>query len=439
MVKLIVVAGSSSQKLADFFEKRGTFEIVAVYDNLMNNVNQIQNKVIIADKLLYLYNDNEEFSMNVKGDMQILSNLLTKDSFFKPGEIVFMTTSSPLAKQATKFFVTIMEDCNKTDYSIKTVEDKMSFVAIYNLLMGTTNTSDFKNKYTTLYKVERNMEENLEFSPQDDRDLLVEPFNMDSVSTYQNKQRAAKKAETGTIYTDNANTELSKDNSVQFEPIKLNNITDVTKYVIVSGLTKSGKSVWASQLAVSAAKNDLAVCLMDFTRNGDVLDLLSKSSVVTEESSMLAVLRQQESSQSLIYVSPNNNAEEAVIPEFIELFANQSRAGQVPSIFDVVIVVCEINRLESIRKLIISDTDVVLTTNAVISDINNTLGYMPMFDDKTTSTLILNNVVALNDDFISAEDVREMLPKTVRLVKNKRFTNFDTKGQLWKALFGDNA
>ena len=100
MVKLIVVAGSSCQKLAEFFKKRGTFEIVAVYDNLMNNVNQIQNKVIVADKLLYLYNDAEESSMNIKGDMQILNNLLTKDSFFKPGEIVFMTSTSPLAKQA---------------------------------------------------------------------------------------------------------------------------------------------------------------------------------------------------------------------------------------------------------------------------------------------------------------------------------------------------
>ena len=104
MIKLIVVAGSTSQKLAEFFANRGTFEIVAVYDNLANNVNQIQNKVIISDKLLYLYNDSEETNMNIKSDMQILGNLLSNDSFFKPGEIVFMTTASAQAKLAIKFF-----------------------------------------------------------------------------------------------------------------------------------------------------------------------------------------------------------------------------------------------------------------------------------------------------------------------------------------------
>lgn len=54
MVKLIVVAGSTSQKLAEFFANRGTFEIVAVYDNLANNVNQIQNKVIVSEAFVFV-------------------------------------------------------------------------------------------------------------------------------------------------------------------------------------------------------------------------------------------------------------------------------------------------------------------------------------------------------------------------------------------------
>ena len=431
MVKLIVVAGSSCQKLAEFFKKRGTFEIVAVYDNLMNNVNQIQNKVIVADKLLYLYNDAEESSMNIKGDMQILNNLLTKDSFFKPGEIVFMTSTSPLAKQATKFFVTIMEDCNKKDYSIKTIADKMSFVAIYNLLMGTTNTMDFKNKYTTLYKVERNAEENLEFEPQDDRDLIVEPFNFDSVSLYEDKQKAAKKAETGTIYTDNPNTELTKDDALQFEQIKLQSIVGTTQYVLISGLPKSGKSVWASQIAVSAAKNDLSVCLMDFTKNADVKDLLVKSSRTVNETNFLQIMRQQIKESGLFYVTPMNAAESDIVPEFLELFLNQRVIT-----FDVVIAVCEIDFVERLRRLFTDKIDVVLTTNAAMSDINMTCSYAPMFDTNVRCSLILNNTIAMDDIFVSAEDVRSMMPKQLRIIKSKKFTNFDSNGQLWKSLFG---
>lgn len=431
MVKLIVVAGSSCQKLAEFFEKRGTFEIVAVYDNLMNNVNQIQNKVIVADKLLYLYNDAEESNMNIKADMQILNNLLTKDSFFKPGEIVFMTSTSQLATQATKFFVTIMEDCKKTDYSIKTIADKMSFVAIYNLLMGTTNTTDFKNKYTTLYKVERNAEEKLEFEPQDDRDLVVEPFGFTAVSSYEDKQQAAKKAETGTIYTDNPNTELPKDDTLQFDQLQLNSIVDETQYVLVSGMAKSGKSVWASQIAVSAAKNSLSVCLMDFTKNADVLNLLTKSSVPVIETNFLQIIRQQTKEPGLFYAAPLNSAESGVIQEFIEIFLNQKIIT-----FDSVIIVCEIEDLKRLQRMFTNKIDVVLTTNSVMADINMTCSYAPMFDELVRCTMILNNVIALDDAFVSAEDVRAMMPEQLRIIKNKQFTNFDSKGQLWKSLFG---
>ena len=59
-----------------------------------------------------------------------------------------------------------------------------------------------------------------------------------------------------------------------------------------------------------------------------------------------------------------------------------------------------------------------------------------MFDELVRCTMILNNVIALDDAFVSAEDVRAMMPEQLRIIKNKQFTNFDSKGQLWKSLFG---
>ena len=431
MVKLIVVAGSTSQKLAEFFANRGTFEIVAVYDNLANNVNQIQNKVIVSDKLLYLYNDSEETNMNIKSDMQILGNLLSNDSFFKPGEIVFMTTASAQAKLAIKFFSTIMEDCKKSDYSIKTVEDKMSFIAIYNLLMGTTNSSDFKNSYTTLYKVERNTVAEEEYSPQDDRDLLIEPFGMDSVNTYIGKQKAAKKADVGTIYTDDPDTDLAQESTVQFDPLKLHSILDKTKYIFVSGMKKSGKSVWGSQLAVSASKCDLATGVFDFTDNQDVLPLLQESSVQVSDVSLLQILRQQEKEYGITYASTSNDDEIKVLPEFLQLFFDRK-----VELFDVVFVICEFEQLLNLRNLFIGDVSIVVTTNAVLNDVSATCDKLPIFDEHSKCTLILNNVASLNNEYMDAIDVRAMLPNELRLVKAKTFTKFDAKGQLFSALFG---
>lgn len=431
MIKLIVVAGSSSQKLAEFFSKRGTFEIVSVYENLTDNVNQIQNRVTISDKLLYLYNDHEE-SVNVKSDMQILGNLLKHDSFFKPGEIVFMTTSSQQAKQAIKFFVTIMEDCCKKDYSIKTVEDKMSFIAIYNQLMGTSHSSDFKNKYLTLYKVERNVEADLEYPPQDDRNLLVEPFTYDQVTTYGEKQRAAKKVDTGTIYTDSQDYALPKDNSMQFDAIEVNSLNHNTHYVIISGMPKSGKSVWATQLAVSAAKQELSVCLLDFTMKADILHLISQSSVKVEEQSLLSALRMEQSTNGITYIAPHNPTEATVTREFVQLMINQNK-----SVFGIVMLACEISELRDMQRLFPIGLHTLVTSNATIDDINITCEYLDLYSQSADNTLILNQCLVTDETYVSATDARELLPKEIRIVKDMHFNNYDAKGSLYTAMFGN--
>lgn len=432
MVKLIVIAGSNSQKLADFFEKRGTFEIVEVYDSLTSSVNQIQNKVITSDKLLYLYNDSEDTNMNIKSDMQILGNLLNNDSFFKPGEIIFMSKASQQSTLATKFFITVMQDCNKSDYSLKTVEDKMSFAAIYDLMMGTTNSAAFHNSYKTLYKVERNAKADTEYSPKDSRNMVIEPIENNSVIAYSDSQQAAKKADTGTVYTDDPDTILHQNDTIQFDTLKLKSIDNAIKYVLVSGLTKSGKSVWASQLAVSAYKCGLTTLVMDFTRNSDIMSFLNRSTVNPVELSMVQVLRRQSKEDALTYTSPSSVAEEKVILDFVQLFINQKIVTA-----DVVLIACEINQLANLRSLFTDVVDVVITSNAVMDDINVSCEYLPMFSDRARCTLILNRIASIDDMFIDAQDLRPMLPEKLRIVKDKRFINFDAKEQLFKAVIGN--
>lgn len=432
MVKLIVVAGASSKKLAEFFDKRGTFEIEFVYENLTDNLNQIQNKVVVADKLLYLYNDSEEQTINIKSDMQILGNLLKNDSFFKPGEIVFMTSNSEQAKLATKFFVTVMEDCNKTDYSIKTVVDKMSFAAIYNLLMGTTNTADFKNTYTTLYKVERDAEADTEYVPKNDKSLSIEPFNFGSVTTYQDKQAVSKKVDTGTVYNSSPDTALPKIDSFQFDPIKIDKVDKKSRKIIISGLPMSGKSMWAAQLAISAKQIENSVCVVDFTKKANLSEFFSKANVQINELSFLEMLHLDSVQPGITYIAPSSEKELKVKNDALALFLHRSAE------FSTIVVVCELSDANNIRRLFLTDVDLLFTSNATLEDIGITSEFMPMFDEKTRSTLILNRISDLEDNYMSAEEVRSIMPESLRIVKDMKFTNFDMKGSLYKAMFGNN-
>lgn len=100
-------------------------------------------------------------------------------------------------------------------------------------------------------------------------------------------------------------------------------------------------------------------------------------------------------------------------------------------------VICEFEQLRNLRNLFIGDVSIVATANAVLNDVSTTCDKLPIFDEHSKCTLILNNVASLNNEFMDAIDVRAMLPNELRLVKAKTFTKFDAKGQLFSALFGE--
>lgn len=432
MIRLIIVAGSNSENLAKFFDKRGVFEIVATYDNLSSNVSQIQNKVIAADKLLYLFNTAESSDMNIKDDMQVLSTFLKNDIFFKPGEIVFMTDKSDLAKVAIKFFVTAMEDCNKTDYSIKTTGDKLSYVNIYNLLMGTSGSVDFKNTYTTLYKVERNTDALLEYPPKDERNLVIEPFNMDSVVEYAGRQKVVEKADTGTVYTDNPDADLPKLDSANLEEIPLASVTKDPKVIFVTGVLKSGKTSWATQLAMSAYYRQHSVCVLDLTENPDMQVTLNSASIKIDQTNLISVIRQQVPEHKITLAFPRNAKEREVTKDFLYLFANKDAFAS-----DVIFVICDIEKLKDYRRLFAIPAEILLTSNATFDDVSAACNFLDTNLDGTRVTITLNDVVPnTNGEFASADTIKSSIPIDCRVVKAKQFTKIDTKGKLYTTLFG---
>lgn len=432
MIRLIIVAGSNTENLAKFFEKRGTFEIVAAYDSLSKNVSQIQNKVIAADKLLYLFNTAEASDMNIKDDMQVLSTYLKNDIFFKPGEIVFMTDKSDLAKVAVRFFTTAMEDCGKTDYSIKTTSEKLSYVTIYGLLMGTSGSVDFKNTYTTLYKVERNADTSTEYQPKDDRDLVVEPFNMDSVVEYAGRQKVAQKADTGAVYTDEANTQLPKIDAVNFKTLELKEEFQ-PKLIFITGDSKSGKSSWAAQLAQSAFYADKSVCLLDMTSRPDILEHLTISGSDVEQSSLAAILAKQSQSHTITVAFPSNIGEQGVAKEFMYLLANKTYFT-----CDVIIIVCNPVNLRAFRRFFVRDVNEVLTVNSTFADVANMCEYLDVEDSDAHITIALNDIIPdAVGDFATPESIKDYLPIEAKVVKTAKFTKIDMKGKLFTALFGE--
>ena len=132
MIKLLIVAGNDTDKLAKYLEEKGSFSVDFQYSSLSDQVSEIKNSIIRVDKMLYIYKEEN----SLREDMQVLTELLEKDSFFSVGEIIFIQKKSETSKDALKYFTTAMDICKYTNYSAKEAVGVLSFAEIYNLLLG---------------------------------------------------------------------------------------------------------------------------------------------------------------------------------------------------------------------------------------------------------------------------------------------------------------
>lgn len=453
MVKLVIIGGAGSEKLAAFMRDRGVFEVVDFYENLTDNVALIQSKIVDADKLLYLYyadEKNKRSDINIKSDMQALHELLGSAgsrTFFKIGEIDFVTGEGELSEMATRYFVTVMKQCPHVKYTVKVIrgrnadshskttiaaERHFTFSEVYDAVMGVSATRDFKNKFIANYKVERNADANIDYSPQNDIAMIVEPFRFNDLNEYKRRQETAERIDSGTIYRDEwKNAHPAFENPVM-GGVDAGLFPVSRKAVLISGKKKSGKSVWAAQIAASSQKCGVTGCVLDFTHNSDVMDLLKESDVNVEYKRMLELLRLTESKRgSLYYCSPCDDSEVSVMFEFMQNFFIRQRER-----FDTIFIVVEYDVLSEVYDLLaMFVNDVIVTCTALVQDVKLCQKLLIQLSNSVRVSLILNKNIELGfHTYPSIEDIKIVNDRRIRLVENKDFINMQSKAGIYKSL-----
>lgn len=422
MLKLMLVAGDRVDALVDFFTEQGTFSIECAYNNLTDNADDIQSKIIRVDKFLYIYNVTEtgEPTLNIKSDMQFLRNLLTSDGYFRPGEIIFLSNNSSTAKDAVMFFKTVLEDCNYDNYSIKLLDSVLTFPAIYSAIMGVSSMKDFNNGYRTLYRVERNAESTLAFSPSDDASLSVEPFSYDNLKNYNSQKELYTKLDSGNIIFDSAEQEKTSLHSPSFDRISYDNKVLRRKLLLLSGKAISGKATWASVLTSSGITAGHKLFVFDFTSSSKIASLLEtvqNVNVVT----MQEVLTSFVDAQCTV-CRPKNHKEESVRLEFLQNIFGSDKYN-----FDTVIIVVDSDLFASVYKELGDIIDICLYT--VVPFASNVDQAIAAIGDCSIPKrlLILDECVKTIGDsaYLSAEKIKELIGSDIGVIKNFTFENFD--------------
>ena len=436
MIKLMIVAGNSTDKLADFLENRGTFSVQNRYDNF-SNLDEIQNEIINVDKLLYLYKDSENSDVSIKSEMQALKTLLGTSGFFTVREIVFMLGTSDESKTAIRYFTTVMQDCKYENYSIKQLQGVASYSAIYDSLMGVSESRDFNNSYKKLYRVERNSDSDLAYKAENNSDLVIEPFSYTGVSEYDSRKKIAAKVDSGNVFTDAKDSEMEMYDAPHFGELEYDGEFNASRVHLVTGDSKSGKTLWSTILAGSARTAGRTVCVFDFTSKLGTDTLLKQSNIAFEIKTMKELLYDAELAKDNLYVcSSSSEKENAIKFEFMQnLFTRPLKA------FDDIFIIADLAESRRIADLLHDRIDDYLitviqkTADLLIAatEIDTVISKIPT----VRPYVILNGVIMQSAllEQMQAKEAKELFGSDVTVVNGKLFSTLTFSKVLYESIF----
>lgn len=427
MISIMLVAGSGSEQLAAFFKQKGTFDVEFVYDELHSNADDLLRQIIKVDKLVYIYRINEETGgsdVNIRVEMQTLKTLIQNSGFFQPKEFIFMCGDGAQYAQAKRYFDSVMSDCGITSKEQRSIDKAASFSSIYDNLLGTTLTRDFKNTYRPLYKKERGSIALKNLQPESDGNLRIEPFAYDSLRNWEDSKKLAARIEDNVKINDNDVYTMDKLTNPNFVSIHSDDIIPSSKTILMTGTKRSGKTVWGLNMFTSAVNAGKKVCCYDFSESQDFKKLLPTTVTVINPFDIISTIHCEGNAVCSVY---NRNALQSLL-YFI--------CKQTYTVFDVVIICMELKdakEFEDVLKLFV--TDVFCTMYNLQSDKEIVKSLLDSFDVQKIVALRDDGSELKKDSVIVAEDLKLEFDKT-KIIKPMTIDAVDKIPWLFERVIG---
>lgn len=429
MIKVMLVAGKDTKKLASFLSSRGTYEIERSYQSLFAEEEQILNSIIHVNKLVYVYRDTAQ---PLRRDMQLLIQLLGADNFFRADEVIFIASNGKEADQAVAFFSTAMDSCKYKDFSI-TRMPTLTFADIYDATLGTSASSQEASIFKTVYLTERNSDATVSYGEKDTSKWVVEAFDYKNLERYEQTKNIIQSVDTSS-YSDSDRHDLGVLTEPDFGSIDTRGMNKATETYIFTGDGKTGKTTWALETAVSARVCGLRVLVLDFTKkcemqqvcmdNGIACTCISFSDALTDASNLAG---------AFTVLSHNGGDEFGVVPEMLQwLFTH-------PVQTDLILIALEPTLLESVMGVVDrAATKLFFLVHPRQGDVALIRSSLEFWHGQLPTALILNHCINLmgGDDFLTDAMVKRMVPDGIRVVGNITFSDYRMDGALYTALQG---
>ncbi|NBH96616.1 hypothetical protein D7Y41_02725 [Anaerotruncus sp. 1XD22-93] len=446
MIKLMIVAGRQSAKLAEHLNKTGAFRADYVYHSLAQNQEKIKNSIIKVDKLLYIYQPEEDNGVtSIREDMVILQKLIISDEFFSTNEVIFIQKSSSLSEQAADYFNTVMKECTaalrqerhkkaQILYSIETVDGVLSFQSIHNYLLGVTEAEDFHNTIGKVYRYEKGSEATTAYVAADTRNSIVEPFTFENIDDYERARDNSIKFDPGRVVHDSKEDELETIDSPVFGKLHISRVSPVKNTLLLTGGDKTGKSMWGAALAVSSMSAKVRTFVLDLTVSGNIRNTFKSFDTEFSEIDMLSMLHPNSETESFITLCRPTAIEMEVVCEFLQLLYRE----EVSSKFDQVLILADRASLPGIKRHIQPNLKMVFYCMFPLECDLPKIKQSILECGGALCTILCSNAlqIGVKDKYLHPSELKPQAPHDVKVVAPIQFTNMNLDSTLYEKLMG---
>lgn len=445
MINIVVVAGTQTDDLSAHLELNCAFKVIFKANSFMGAKGTIQNSIIKADKLLYVYQKDQ---MNIRADMSFLRDLFLEDSFFDVKEVLFVQKEDTDSEQAEKYFLNIMQDVQQNyaakksgrtqiEYSYKTIEGVLTFQGISEILLGVTQASNVKNTISNFYRYEKGNSAKEVYLPNKKQGAFIEPFTFDSLINH-NRERQNMSALQGSVLQSESEAQWRQFDSIQLDGIDVVN-TELPKNIsIITGGIKTGKSTLATFLAASLSKTDDKTLILDFTENQDCFLFLRDCMKEVHCCDMKNFLLSNEAHEESIEVAGFMDVSLYEIRLDVLTLIVQKQLGM----YENILLITEYSDLQDVFQIVYTLLHrLIFCVFALKSDINKYKEQLIMYSGDTSVYVVMSDRLILNGNtnYLEAEDVKAMIGDCVKIVKPLHLENIaDSEGLHLAILGGDN-
>jgi hypothetical protein len=427
----MVVAGEQTNNLKKHLEKNGAFTVDFAFKSFHSSKAEINNSIIKVDKLLFIYRPQE---MQIRDEMTILRDLLTKESFFEVSEILFVQKKDNNAKAAEDYFNAVMIACRKAkqgssiDYSLNTIDSELTFQNINNLLLGKTQSDNSKNTIDKFFRYEKGNNAKSAYVPKNTKASKIEAFSFMDVNDYEEQKEISLKIETGYSKETKEEDDLSKYDAPEFGELATNDL-DNTRWHIICGSQLSGKSTWAKAFIASSKSVGKRIIVVDIT-NHKKLKMVKDLEISLGDIKSLVENKVKISNSCTIFNADIRKDAEPLLKILLSKDLSYSR-------IDDVIVVCDLKDIEKIYLMLkFSVNTVFFCTQASETYVNDIKGIGEKIVASTDVFLLINTQIEVENPK-EAEEIKAMVSPDIKVVKPIVIRNFgNLSGSLYTKLLG---